>query len=89
VVLALILAACGDQEGPVAPEAVSLGLAKLEWSGVVAAIMHSAAYLLATGAIAAVVYERLGLGFLGSAWVNLDLVWAVALVVTGIATVTL
>jgi hypothetical protein len=89
VVLALILAACGDQEGPVAPEAASLGLAKLEWSGVVAAIMHSAGYLLATGAIAAVVYERLGLGFLRSAWVNLDLVWAVALVVTGIATVTL
>jgi hypothetical protein len=69
--------------------AASVGLAQIEWSGVVAAIVHSAGYLLATGAIAAVVYERLGLGFLRSAWVNLDLVWAVALVVTGIATVTL
>jgi hypothetical protein len=69
--------------------AASLGLAQLEWSGLLAAIVHSAGYLLATGAIAAVVYERVGLGFLRRAWVNLDLVWAVALVVTGIATVTL
>jgi hypothetical protein len=69
--------------------AASLGPAPLQWVGVVAAAVHSAGYLLVTGAIAVVVYERVGLRFLRSAWVNLDLVWAVALVVTGIATVTL
>jgi hypothetical protein len=69
--------------------AVSFGLGALEWGGVVAAIVHSAGYLLATGAIAVVVYERVGLRFLRSAWVNLDLIWAVALVATGIATVAL
>ncbi len=69
--------------------AASFGLAHLEWSALSAAIVHSAGYLLVTGAVAVVVYERLGVGFLRSAWVNLDLVWAVALVVTGIATVAL
>ena len=44
---------------------------------------------LVTGVIAVIVYERVGLGFLRKAWVNLDLVWAVALVVTGVATVVL
>jgi hypothetical protein len=51
--------------------------------------VHSAGYLLVTGAIAAVVYERVGLRFLRSAWVNLDLLWAVTLVVTGVGTVAL
>ena len=67
----------------------SLGLGPLEWSGLAAAAVHSAGYLLVTGVIAAVVYERVGLRFLRTAWVNLDLLWAVALVGTGIATVAL
>ena len=64
----------------------SLGLGSLEWSGVAAAAVHSAGYLLVTGAIAVVVYERVGLRFLRSAWLNLDLLWAVALVITGVGT---
>ncbi len=32
-------------------------------------------------------WEKVGLRFLRSAWVNLDLVWAVALIVPGVATV--
>ena len=66
-----------------------IGLANVEWSGVMAALVHTAGYLLVTGVIAVTVYERLGLRFLRTAWVNLDLLWAVALVVTGIATVVL
>jgi hypothetical protein len=61
----------------------------IEWSGIVAALVHTAGYLLVTGAIALIVYERVGVRFLRKAWVNLDLVWAVALVVTGVATVVL
>jgi hypothetical protein len=58
-------------------------------SDVLPALVHSAGYLLATGAIAALVYERIGLGFLRRGWINLDLVWAVALVITGCATLML
>jgi hypothetical protein len=35
---------------------------------------------------AVIVYERLGVGVLRRAWVNLDLVWAGALITTGVLT---
>jgi hypothetical protein len=66
--------------------ASSLGLGGIEWAGAMAALVHSAGYLLATGVIAVLVYERVGLGFLRRGWINLDLIWAGALVVTGLAT---
>jgi hypothetical protein len=44
--------------------------------------IHTFGYLLLTGAIAWVVYKRFGLSLLRKAWVNLDLVWAMALVTT-------
>jgi hypothetical protein len=69
--------------------AAGLGFASVGRSGLLAALAHSAGYLLTTGAIAALVYERFGLGFLRRGWINLDLIWAVALVVTGIATLAL
>jgi hypothetical protein len=61
----------------------------LEWSGVTAAVVHTAGYLLVTGLIALIVYEKVGLRFLRTAWLNLDLLWAVALVITGMATAVL
>ena len=36
--------------------------------------------------IAVAVYEKVGLGMLRRAWINVDLVWAAALVVTGLFT---
>jgi len=33
--------------------------------------------------VALVVYKKLGLAMLRSAWLNLDLVWAIALIITG------
>ena len=66
-----------------------IGSAGIEWNGVLAALVHTAGYLLVTGVIAVIVYEKVGLRFLRTAWVNLDLVWAVALVVTGLATAVL
>lgn len=55
-------------------------------TGLLASGVHAAGYLLVTGAIAVVVYERLGLRLLRSAWVNLDLIWAGALVVAAVVT---
>lgn len=48
--------------------------------------VHAVGYLLTTAIIAMVVYQKVGLQFLRRMWVNLDLVWAVALIVTGLAT---
>jgi len=36
--------------------------------------------------VALVVYQRVGLAILRRAWLNLDLVWAIALVGTGMLT---
>ena len=66
-----------------------LALTGLEWSGLWATLVHTVGYLLVTGLIAVIVYEKVGVRFLRKAWVNLDLAWAVALVVTGIATAVL
>jgi hypothetical protein len=52
------------------------------WTGALAIAVHTLGYLLTTGALAFVVYRWLGLSLLRKAWVNLDLIWAVALIVT-------
>ena len=36
--------------------------------------------------IAIVVYERVGVGFLHRAWLNVDLIWTVTLLLAGIIT---
>jgi hypothetical protein len=48
----------------------------------IALLVHTLGYLLVTGLIAFVVYEKLGLDVLRKTWVNLDLIWAVALIAT-------
>jgi hypothetical protein len=54
-----------------------------------ATFVHSAGYLGVSGAVAVVVFEKLGVGILRKAWFNLDLIWAAALVVTSVVTVAL
>jgi hypothetical protein len=73
----------------VLPLVLGHAVTSMEHSGLLAALVHSAGYLLVTGAIAALVYERIGLGFLRRGWINLDLIWAAALVITGCATLLL
>ena len=54
--------------------------------GMLAAGAHTIAYLAVTGLIAWLVYQKLGLALLRKAWFNFDLLWAVALVATGLVT---
>jgi hypothetical protein len=51
-----------------------------------AAVVHTAGYLLVTGLIAVIVYRKLGLRLLRTMWINLDLIWGGALLVTGALT---
>jgi len=48
-----------------------------------AVVVHTLGYLLTTALIAIVVYEKLGVAILRRAWFNIDLVWMLALIVTG------
>ncbi|MFO7170716.1 MAG: hypothetical protein DIU80_022030, partial [Chloroflexota bacterium] len=45
--------------------------------------VHTAAMLLAMAAVALLVYEKLGVAILRRTWLNLDLIWAGALVAAG------
>lgn len=51
--------------------------------GIQATLAHTTGYLVVTAAVALLVFEKLGLAMLRSAWFNLDFIWAVALIVTG------
>jgi hypothetical protein len=51
--------------------------------------LHAVGYLVVTAFIAVLVFEKLGVGILRRAWFNLDLIWAWALVVTGVLTLSL
>lgn len=49
-----------------------------------AVAVHTLAMLAVTAVIAVAVYEWVGLAFLRRGWINLDLLWTAALVVTGL-----
>ncbi|MBI2679928.1 MAG: hypothetical protein HYX25_02840 [Candidatus Solibacter usitatus] len=53
-------------------------------TGAEATLVHSLGYLILTALIALIVYQKVGLAMLRKAWLNLDQVWAVALIVTGL-----
>ncbi|MBC8074930.1 MAG: hypothetical protein H7Y32_02545 [Chloroflexales bacterium] len=54
-----------------------------------AVAVHTAAMFLVMAAIAVVVYEKVGLAILRRAWINLDLVWALALIASGVLSLVL
>jgi hypothetical protein len=56
----------------------SLGISLL------AVAVHTLAMLVVTAVIAAVVYEWVGVAVLRRGWINLDLLWTVAMVATGL-----
>lgn len=58
-------------------------------AGLLATGVHTIAYLGVTGIIAWVVYRKLGLALLRKAWFNLDVVWAAALLITGVVTLVI
>lgn len=58
-----------------------------ELPAALATLLHTATYLAVAGAIAWFVYARLGLRFLRRAWINMDVIWGAALILTALATV--
>lgn len=54
-----------------------------------AVAVHTLSMLAVTGAVAILVYDWLGLAVLRSAWINIDLLWTVALAATGLLLIVL
>jgi len=55
-------------------------------AGLLATLVHAAGYLMVTALTAWIVYDKLGVGLLRKAWINMDLIWAGALIATGCLT---
>lgn len=71
-----------------AVDATSLaGIGGEQAAALLVTLIHTAGYLLVMGVLAIVVYRKLGLRLLRRAWINLDLIWSGALIVTAVATV--
>lgn len=52
--------------------------------GLAALALHTAAMLATIGIVSLVVYKWVGVAFLRRGWINLDLLWTIALVICGI-----
>ena len=66
------------------PHAHHMAAAQSAGGGVGATLIHTLGYFTVTAAAALLVYQKFGLAMLRRSWFNLDLIWAVALVVTGL-----
>lgn len=79
------VAAADHAHGHTAHLDVAIGTSELVWmTG-----LHTLAMFVAMGAVAGVVYEVVGLRLLRRGWINLDLVWALALLASGAISVVL
>ncbi len=73
----------GHHAGPAAAAVEAVGAGP--WGlGLAAVAWHTAVYLLVMVLVALIVYEKVGLAVLRRAWVNFEVLWAVALIVAGL-----
>jgi hypothetical protein len=59
---------------------LAAGVGAVDPIGVTAALIHTLGYLGVTAALAVVVYEKVGLRILRRAWINVNVLWAAALI---------
>jgi hypothetical protein len=64
------------------PPQMAVFASSLSWLAAVG--VHSAGHLFVAALIALVVYEKVGLALLRTAWFNLDLLWMIALMLSGV-----
>jgi hypothetical protein len=79
-----LLASGHDHAAHMAHAAQMATAASVPYAGALAVGVHTLAYLVTMTLAAYVVYRKLGLMILRSAWFNLDWLWAATLVVTGV-----
>jgi hypothetical protein len=83
-VLPLVMAAPADVHAASASHAHTLAASSAIGASLSAALaVHALTYLAVTALIAWLIYARVGLAILRTAWFNLDWLWACVLVLTG------
>lgn len=86
--LPLVLNA-GQHSAAHAGHVLTAGLDGVGNVGLMATLIHTVGYLAVTGMFAVIVYENVGLRILRRGWLNLNLIWVLALMVTGVLTLLL
>jgi len=84
MVLPLVLGTSADLHAAVAGHRHVASTAAAGWPLSFALGVHTLTYLAVTALIAWIIYSRVGLAVLRTAWFNLDWLWACVLVVTGV-----
>lgn len=74
-----------NHSGHAAHNVAIASVASIDWPTLWATAVHTAGYLLVTALLAVIVYQRAAVHVVRRAWINFDLVWAIALVLTGVA----
>jgi hypothetical protein len=67
------------------PDIPGIGVSTLA-QDIAAISVHSLSMLLVMGGVALLVYERLGVNVLRNVWLNVDLLWSVAVIAAGVVT---
>jgi len=89
VLLEMPMGGVGHEHHGHAGTVAATELGRTSGTALAAVLVHTAAMLAASGAIAVAVYEWVGLAFLRRGWINLDLLWIFALIGAGIVLLTL
>jgi hypothetical protein len=87
MLLPLYLGICGAAEQDAGHQAAALMRGNLS-TALVVSIVHTTAMIVGGGIVAFAVHEWLGLGFISKSWFNLDVVWALSLILVGAIGVT-
>jgi hypothetical protein len=86
VALRAVHSGAAGHSGHVPHSSVSLaGVLSVDGPTIWATSVHTAGYVFITAVLASFVYERAALHIVRRAWINFDLVWAAALILTGVA----
>lgn len=83
MLIPIYLGICGTDLGDSGHEAARDLMGQNIASALFVALAHTLAMTIAGGAVAAAIYFWLGLKFLSRTWFNLDLVWALSLILVG------
>ena len=83
MLLPIYLGLCSTGELDAAHQASSILMGRNLTTAVLVSLVHTLAMVTAGGVIALLVHAWLGLKFLSKSWFNLDLVWAVSLILIG------
>ena len=83
MLLPIYLGLCSADELDLAHQTSSILMAQNSATAVLVSLVHTLSMVTAGGMIAVLVYDWLGLKFLSRSWFNLDLVWALSLILIG------